>query len=159
MRLIHCADLHLGSTLSTLPKELIEERKTELRNSFLRMVEYARNSDIPVILLCGDVFDREKPFKKDSDFFYNVIESMPEIDFLYLRGNHDIDGEQRELPNLKTFSEEWTTYTYGDVTVSGIELSPGNLSSYNSTLSLDEKKKNIVMLHGQEGTEDRKSVV
>ena len=142
MKLIHCADLHIGSVLSTLPKEIADERKAEILNSFSRMVNYARENGISVILLSGDVFDRSKPLKKDLKFFNAVIQSADDIDFLYLRETH---------PNLKNFSEDWTTYTYGDLTVSGIEISPRNENSYYSTLSLDREKKNIVMLHGQIG--------
>lgn len=151
MKIIHCADIHLGAPINGFPKEVSEGRKREVRNTFLRMVEYAKENDVRVILLSGDVFDRDKPFKKDVDLFYGAVESNPDIDFLYLRGNHDNEGERREFANLKTFSTEWTSYEYGDVIISGIELVNENSISMYSTLSLDAKKKNIVMLHGQVG--------
>ena len=66
MKFIHCADLHLGSKISSkFPKEISEERRAEVRNSFRRMVGYANENAIDVIVLAGDVFDSEKPFKKD----------------------------------------------------------------------------------------------
>ncbi len=155
MKIIHAADVHLGAKINSFPKEISEGRKTEVRNTFSRMVDYAKENQIPVVMLCGDIFDREKPYKKDTDtdFFYDVIKSAPEIDFLYLRGNHDSEGERRELPNLKTFSNEWTYYTYGDTVIAGIELGKENVLSYPSTLSLAAEKQNIVMLHGQIGGE------
>ncbi len=153
MKLIHCADVHLGAKLSSFPKELAESRKTEVRNTFRRMVQFAKDNEVRVILLVGDVFDREKPYKKDTDFFYDVVRSYPEIDFLYLRGNHDETGEEIRLPNLKTFDKEWHTYEYDGLTVSGIELAKENAHSYYSTLSLNKNKRNIVMLHGQIGGE------
>ncbi len=153
MKIIHCADLHLGSKIEGFPKELSEKRKTEVRNTFLRMVEFAKEEGVSIVLLAGDIFDRDKPYKKDVDFFYGVIESAPQIDFFYLCGNHDGEGETRELPNLKTFSTEWRYYTYGDLTIAGIELQKENARSYHSTLSLDEGGKNIVLLHGQLGEE------
>ncbi len=143
----------MGAKIDGFPKEISQKRKIEVRNSFLRMVEYANRNSVAVILLAGDVFDREKPFKKDTDFFYDVVESNPQIDFLYLRGNHDEEGERRALPNLKCFSSSWTSYSYGDVVISGIELTKDNARSYSSTLALEEGKKNIVMLHGQIGGE------
>ena len=153
MRFIHSADIHLGAKIDSFPKEISEERKREVRNSFLRMVEFAKTEGIEVIMLSGDVFDRDKPYKKDVDFFYDVVESNKNIHFLYLRGNHDLEGERREIDNLKTFSSQWTKYEYGDVVISGIELTESNSRSMYSTLSLDEKKRNIVMLHGQIGEE------
>lgn len=152
MKIIHTSDLHLGSKMdSRFSKEIADERKAELRNTFKRLVEYAKENDVSVIMLCGDVFDSDRPFKKDKDFFYSIVTANPEIDFLYLKGNHDIsDSIQEELPeNLKLFSRQWTTYSYGDVVICGTELSSANSSSYYSSLVLDKEKYNIVMLHGQ----------
>ncbi len=153
MKIIHCADVHLGAKIEGFPKELSEKRKLEVRNTFLRMVDFAERNGASVILLAGDVFDRKKPYKKDVDFFYDVVKSHPAIDFLYLRGNHDEEGEAPSLPNVKTFSEDWTSYAYGDIVFSGVELSKANRRSYYSTLRLDASKKNVVLLHGQVGEE------
>ena len=153
MRIIHSADIHLGAPINSFPEEVSKERKREVRNTFLRMVEFAKEKDVKVIMLSGDVFDRDKPHKKDVDFFYGVVENNPDIDFLYLRGNHDQEGEERTFPNLKTFSNAWQSYAYGDIVISGIELATENSVSLYSTLSLNEKQKNIVMLHGQIGGE------
>ncbi len=150
MKIIHCADVHLGSTLrSKYPPEVSEIRRREVRNSFHRLVEYAKENGVGVILLSGDVFDSDKPFKKDTDFFYDVVAKNPDIEFLYLRGNHDSLGERKAYPNLKTFAAEWTQYAYGDVVICGVESVAENATSMYSTLVLDESKKNIVMLHGE----------
>ena len=114
------------------------------------MVAYAKKEGVKAILLSGDVFDSDSPIKKDKVFFYNAVKNSKEIDFLYLRGNHDgMESYTEELPNLKLFSEEWTEYTYGNVCVSGIELSKGNAISLYSTLHLKKDKINLLMMHGQ----------
>ena len=153
MKIIHCADVHLGSKIERLPKLKAEERKAELRASFSRMVEFAKTNGVAVILLSGDVFDSDRPLKKDKRFFYDVVKANPEIDFLYLRGNHDSRESYSEygIENLKTFSDEWTAYNYDEVAISGIEIAPENAVSMYSTLKLDPSKLNIVMLHGQIG--------
>lgn len=154
MKIIHTADIHLGSKMdSRLPRKIADERKRELRNTFRRMVDYAAENGVSVILLCGDIFDSDRPYKKDKDFFYGVVQDTPGIDFLYLRGNHDTEGAMpEELPeNLKLFSDTWTYYTYGDVTVAGVEIGEGNRASYEAGLVLDKDKLNIAMLHGQVG--------
>ena len=152
LKIIHCADVHLGSKMEAkLPKEKAEERRGEVRKTFHRMVEYAKKEGVRAILLAGDVFDSDRPLKRDKEFFYDVVKGNPEIDFLYLRGNHDGEESYVEggIENLKTFSEEWTGYDYKDVYISGIEISRENALSLYSTLKLDEHRKNIVMLHGQ----------
>lgn len=50
---------------------------------------------------------------------------------------------------MKLFSEQWTTYSYGDVVICGMELCPANRLSYYASLVLEKEKYNIVMLHGQ----------
>lgn len=154
MKIIHAADIHLGSKLkSKFPERISKERKLDVRNTFKKMVEYATKNQIKVILLSGDVFDSDDPTKKDKDFFYSVIKSNPLIDFIYLKGNHDsanVNDEQYD--NLKTFSSNWTSYEYDNIVISGIELENSNISSFASTLNLNKDKVNIVMLHGQVGS-------
>jgi DNA repair exonuclease SbcCD nuclease subunit len=136
---------------SRFPKEISEVRKIEVRNTFKRLVAYAIDNGVSVILLAGDVFDSDHPFKKDKEFFYSVVRANPQIDFLYLRGNHDQQSsyEGDELSNLKTFGDHWSSYNYGNVTISAIEITAENATSLYSTLSLNANQINLVMLHGQ----------
>ena len=100
MKFIHTADIHLGSKIEAkLPPEKTEERKAEVRAAFKNMVEKARVFGAKVILLCGDVFDGDRPLKKDKEFFYSVVRNNPDVNFLYLRGNHDISN-----PTLKAMT-------------------------------------------------------
>ena len=151
MKIIHCADIHLGSKMdSRLPADKAEERRRELRASFLNLCEYAKSNGVRAILIAGDLFDSDRPLKKDKEFFYSAVKNNPEIDFLYLRGNHDgLQSYTEELDNLKCFSPQWTAYNYGNVCVSGLELTAENANSLYSTLHLDAEKINIVALHGQ----------
>lgn len=153
MKILHTADIHLGARMdSVFPNEIAKIRKAELRSAFLRMVDYAAANGAEVVLLAGDIFDSDAPFKKDRDFFYGVVEQNPGINFLYLRGNHDVSsGSERQLPNLHTFSDAWQCYTFGDICIWGAEITSGNALSMYSTLSLREDKTNIVVLHGQVG--------
>ena len=153
MKIIHTADIHLGSKMDSLhPKSLADERKNEIRNTFLKMTEYAKENGVSAIIIAGDLFDSDRPFKKDKDFFCGVVEDNPDIDFLYLRGNHDINSFGGETPkNLKTFSDGWTTYSYGNVNITGAEITQSNIVSLYAALSLPSDGINIVTLHGQVG--------
>lgn len=153
MKLIHCADIHLGSKMDVnLSGEKAEERRRELRASFTSLLDYAKNNGVKGVLLCGDIFDSDRPFKKDKEFFYNAIKNNPEITFFYLRGNHDSEESySEELENLKTFSRSITTYDLGGVCISGVELGQDNSTSIYSSLRLESDKLNILMLHGTAG--------
>ncbi|MEE1050917.1 MAG: metallophosphoesterase, partial [Lachnospiraceae bacterium] len=61
LKIIHCADLHLDSGMETrLSPDQAALRRSELLASFLRLVEYAAEEQVAAILLCGDLFDRER---------------------------------------------------------------------------------------------------
>ena len=120
--------------------------------SFSRLIEYAKENDIHVILFSGDIFDNDKPTLKDKEFFYKAIKANSDIDFLYLKGNHDNDAsyDESDIPNLKIFNDnEYTKYSSGDIDIYGIELSNNNYKSIYSKLDVDKNRVNIVMLHGE----------
>ena len=157
MRIIHTADLHLDSKMeSALSPAQVKERRTEMLDTFSRLVEYAVEKKVAVILIAGDLFDKAHVRKWARRQVLEEVRTHPDIDFLFLRGNPEIldfPGEaDEEVPaNLKTFNEEeWTAYEYGKVVISGRELSDSNYSTISVNLILDESKLNIVALHGQE---------
>lgn len=156
MKIIHCADLHLDAKMtSNLSKEQARERKGELLHTFSRMVDYARKQQVSVILIAGDMFDTRNISATARNLVTDCIRNNPEIDFLYLKGNHDNDNflsNMEEVPqNLKLFSEEWTVYRYGKVAIWGLELSESNNPTAYNSLVLDYDDCNIVTLHGQIG--------
>ena len=128
MKIIHCSDLHLDSKMETnLDKERARERKNEILLTFERMVQYAKENNVKIIIIAGDLFDKKAVTVKAKKTVKNAIISNPEIDFVYLKGNHDEAGfidEDEELPsNLKTFNKNnWQTYEYGNITISGREV-------------------------------------
>ena len=150
MKILHTGDIHLGAPLTAhFDRERAEMRRVEICSTFRRLVAFAQREGVRLILLAGDIFDGEFPLRRDEEFFYEVIKSAPQIDFLYLRGNHDRLGRGEKLSNLKPFDCEWRSYDYGEVTVSGIELNAENSFTFYNGLRLDARRKNIVMLHGQ----------
>lgn len=149
MRIIHCADLHLGSKINSRLKRIGEDRKNDLRNTFIHLCEYAVTNNIRVIMLSGDVFDSDKPSRKDKEAFYALVKKYSFIDFLYLKGNHDILADGEKIENLKVFSEELCSYKYDNICISGIELNESNSLSFYNNLNFKKETINILMLHGQ----------
>lgn len=154
MRIIHCADLHLDSKMeSNLSKEKARERKNEMLLTFKSMVEYASNNDVSVIIIAGDLFDSKNISAKTRNMVIDVINYYSNIDFLYLRGNHDmisfIDDLDNIPKNLKLFNDCWTSYEYDGVTITGVELNKDNSNIIYNSLILDSSQVNIVVMHGQ----------
>jgi len=156
MKLIHCADLHLDSPLgANFDKAKARERKAELLMTFARIVKYAGENDIKAVLIAGDLFDRDVVSATARNAVLEVIKSNKEITFYYLKGNHDKSGAFEHVnpfpENLKGFGDKWVSYELSDnVTLYGMELTPGNTATSGQTLIASKEKINIVMLHGQE---------
>ena len=157
MKLIHCADLHLDSKLNAnLDKEKAMRRRAELLDTFSDMVDYAADHGVDVILIAGDLFDKTHIRKQTKSRVIEEITTHPDIDFLYLQGNHDktdfiSDVRSEDIRNLKLFTDsEWTSYRYDDVVVTGREINSDNAKTFTMNLVLDQADVNIVMLHGQE---------
>ncbi len=153
MRIIHCADLHLESPLrNVMDSDKAKERRDELLYNFDRLVEYANKNEVKVILVAGDIFDKGTKRKSAIRHINEVIEDNPHIDFLLLKGNHDVGGlfeDEENIPdNVKLFDNQvWKKYEYGDVVIKGVELSRDNYKDVALNLVLDPGKLNIVTLH------------
>ena len=92
MKIIHTADIHLGSSFSNLSKEERKQRNLDVLNTFNRLVEYAKQNGVNTIMLAGDIFDtKERQFARlqDKKAFEDIVANNHNINFLYLKGNHD----------------------------------------------------------------------
>lgn len=159
MKIIHCADLHLDSSLtSNFNIGQAKERKLELINSFERMLRYADDNLVDAIIIAGDLFDKPIVSKTIKNIVLDGITRLKDIDFYYLKGNHDeynFLDELRHIPeNLHLFSNEWQSYIAMstddfDITISGKELNAQSTELNLDELELDKNDFNIVCLHGQ----------
>ena len=157
MRIIHCSDIHLDSAMETnLSPEKARERSREMRRTFERMAEFAKENGVSAVIIAGDMFDTDRTTVRTADFVLSVISKTPEVDFLYLKGNHDeknaIFNTQNLPKNLKFFSDSWTSYRYENLLVSGIELTEDNKDTLYTELNLSKEDINIVTMHGQTST-------
>lgn len=155
MKIIHCADLHLDSRMETnFTQEQAKERRYEILNTFEAMVKYAEENNVQAIIIAGDMFDTAQNQQKTiKNRVLDTISNAHNIDFLYLQGNHDKDNFIKEMKikptNLRLFKEEWTSYRYENIVITGIEFSESNHTDIYSQLTLNENEFNILVLHGQ----------
>ena len=156
MKFIHCSDIHLDSSMErNLSAVQARERNAEVCATFARMAAYAQANGVTAVIIAGDLFDTQRATAQTAGFVLDTIRSVPNVDFLYLRGNHDVSGfEGMEIPeNLKTFGAEWTCYRYEDVTVAGMDVERDQWEDCYDRLNLPEHGVNIVTLHGQISTQ------
>lgn len=154
MKLLHCGDVHLDSALSVnLTTEKKRQRKGELLSTFVQMAEYGAEHGARVMLIAGDLFDGAHVTKRTQNMVKETVARFPDMDFLYLKGNHDtetfLDVWEERPDNLKTFGGEWTYYRYDNVVIAGAEFIGENGPVLYDSLVLNREDCNIVMLHGQ----------
>ncbi len=154
MKIIHCADLHLDSKLeANLDAYKAKERRSEILDTFERMVEYAVNYDVTAIIIAGDMFDTARIKNSTKLRILNLIRKISQLDFLYLSGNHDeknfISLIEDKPENLKIFGHKWTSFRYDNIDISGVVLDKTNSSLIYNTLDLNPNNFNIVVMHGQ----------
>ena len=164
MKIIHCSDIHLDSKMETsLPEKKALERNYEIYITFEKMIRFAREHEVKVIIIAGDLFDTKRVSSRTVRKVLDVIAEAKEIDFLYLKGNHDENKrlfDEYGIPeNLKLFRNEWTYYDYGIVGIAGVELNRDNCISIYNDLELDKDKINFVVLHGQESRQEGEDLV
>lgn len=171
MRIIHCADIHLDSALTThLDKEKARTRRKEILDTFRRMLVYASDNDVQAVIIAGDLFDSEMISASTVNTVLGEIARHGELEVYYLRGNHDPGISifaGRNIPkNLHMFDERWTYYQLNgmadesaahsgndercNIVLAGIEMTSDNKNRIYDELSLRERDVNIVTLHGQE---------
>ena len=155
MKLIHCADIHLDSPMQThMTAQQASVRNTEMLQSFVRLTEFAQERAVRAVLIAGDLFDGARVRARTVDALLAAIRRTPEVDYLYLPGNHDEAANafcDCALPeNLKVFGKKWTTYRYDGIAISGAQL--GLDAAFYEALPHTDGAVNLVMLHGGIGT-------
>lgn len=147
MKILHCSDLHLDApTESRLPPEKAKERRNELLTAFSRMVDSASKEGARAIIIAGDLFDRSNATKRSKKFVTEAALAHPDIDFLILVGNHDVNAftESDALPqNMFFLYSDAAPREYENVTV----------SAYSEDRVYDTDKINIAVLHGADGVD------
>lgn len=150
MKLIHTADLHLDSPMTThFSPEKAKLRRDELRVNFRRLVEAAESFGVSCLLISGDLFDEKTPTKRSRKYVLEVIAAHPNLSFFYLAGNHDGKEALEEVAkipdNLFLFGEGWTTCEPAP----GLTITGSTSPDPDALAPLPKDSCNILMLHGQ----------
>ena len=111
LRFLHCSDIHLDAPFVGLTAEKSEERRRVLRSSFMRMMQYVRDSKINVVLMTGDIFNTEYATNSTAEILIKEFVNCPDTVFIIAPGKHDyykdnpIYASGRLPENCYVFSE------------------------------------------------------
>ena len=160
VRFIHCADLHLDSRMEMhLSAPQAQTRRRELIHTFSRLADYGALHEVTAILICGDLFDSDSVSPYTVEAFLHCVRQYPQIDFLYLPGNHDAEGFQFpedsenwpdnlwifRNPSCSSHSHSHLIQEkhYGNIQITGLTRPSSHLQLIDPSLF------HLVMIHGQ----------
>ena len=89
LRFLHCSDIHLDTPFVGLTADKSEERRRALRSSFMRMMQYVRDSKVNVVLMSGDVFDTQYATNTTAEVLIREFKNCPDTVFIISPGKHD----------------------------------------------------------------------
>jgi DNA repair exonuclease SbcCD nuclease subunit len=69
--------------------EKSEERRRMLRASFVKMMQYVRETNINVVLMSGEIFNTEYATNTTAEVLIREFKNSPETEFIISPGKHD----------------------------------------------------------------------
>lgn len=88
MRILHCADVHIGMEFSA-NRMRSRQRKAEILNGFLRLLAFCKENNVDVLLIAGDLFDNENIEPEVLEQLRAGFSDIAETDVYIAPGNHD----------------------------------------------------------------------
>ena len=89
---LHAADFHLDAPFAALPPERAAQRRGEQRELLDRMAQLARDRQVDLVLLAGDLMDSEQTYAEAAQALSRALAAIPAPVFI-APGNHDFWSE------------------------------------------------------------------
>ncbi len=111
IKILHTGDIHLDSPFAGLDRDVAKQRRRELRETFSRMMAYAKSSAVNLVLIAGDLFDKRFATRETVELICKEF-AMLDCPVVISPGNHDpADGKGvwhgGNLPdNVHVFTED-----------------------------------------------------
>ena len=105
LKIVHCADLHIGAPCLGLNTSLSAARSSEIRSSLTYIADFCKQKQADALIICGDLFDTYEPSKADCDFVRDTLSCIAPIDVFILCGNHDYMCAQSPFSKQDYFSD------------------------------------------------------
>lgn len=107
IRLIHTGDLHIGvQNYGRLESKTgIHTRLRDFLDTFDHMVDYAIDSDVDGVLICGDTFKNREPSVTQQREFAKRIKRLSDdgINVYIIVGNHDVHNAPHKATSVEIY--------------------------------------------------------
>ena len=88
VKIMHCADLHLGAEISSLG-QFADQRRRELFFTFEKIINICKDESVDFLCIAGDLFDCVHIDSQSVIEMIELIKSVPETTIVIASGNHD----------------------------------------------------------------------
>lgn len=88
VKILHCADLHIGAELSSLGKKAVT-RRAEIKRTFMNILKLCQEEQVQILLIAGDLFDNVNVQQNTLDDIKNGFEGLKDTIVAIAPGNHD----------------------------------------------------------------------
>lgn len=158
IKILHTADIHFDTPFSGMTPKQALKSKEELKLVFEKIINFASEKQVDVILISGDIFDNLSVNKSTLHFIKTCFEKINNIYIFISPGNHDPFNEKSfysivEWPSNvyifkgrmeKVFLEDLNTVVWG----AGFNTTHVNKSLIKEVKRVDGYN-NIMVLHGE----------
>lgn len=100
VKILHCADIHIGAAESFLGTAA-GKRRYETLLTFERIVDTASKEGVNIIAAAGDIFDSNRVEENLADAVFEKIASVLAIKVVFSAGNHDPLSSDSPFKNRK----------------------------------------------------------
>ncbi len=146
VKILHCADLHLGAAVKSLGIRSAK-RRTDYLKTLEKIIEVCRDQSVQLLLIAGDLFDSPWVAKELLEDVKNLFLLIPETYIAITPGNHDpytIDScyakEDFWPKNVILFSGEMSDHPIPSL---GVRLWGAGMTDSYSLKSLFHREQSI----------------
>ena len=159
VKILHAADFHLDSAFGALSEERAQQRRQESRQLVARMVDYANDHQVRLMLLSGDLFDGEHVYTETMEEVAAALGRFRGA-VLIAPGNHDFYDPRSPYTsvlwpeNVHVFATdrlEKVEFPQYGCTVYGATFTAREMGEMQQTLPRGEEAVKLLVLHGEVG--------
>ncbi len=142
LRFLHCSDIHLDSAFIGLTSEKSEERRRMLRNSFMQLMQYVRESNIDVVLMSGDIFDVRYATNTTAEVLIREFNNCPDTDFIISPGKCDYYTDN---PIYSSGRLPKNCFVFNSDALSRFDFQDNNVTVYGWAFMSDKMQTNPII--------------
>jgi DNA repair exonuclease SbcCD nuclease subunit len=155
LQIAHITDLHIANRP---PENRIDNYNEDVFSLLTQSVEICRKRKIHYLAVTGDLSHSYKPDDELMVRFVSIVESYPELNILFVYGNHDVQGGNADYVHKTNFGllerYKWFRRVSKDTVITkscvitGIDYSRDLVASDTwCSKIIDEKKPTVLLTH------------